>query len=434
MTKKFFFIAATVLLLGKIQAQETPQNPLDTLTNSVNKIKDDLDVLKRIQVSGYLQPQFQIADSNAISTFAGGNFNANTDKRFMMRRGRVKVTYTTLLTQYVFQIDASEKGFAIKDIYAKFTEPWLKALSFTVGNMNRPFGFEIGYSSSLRESPERGRMSQIIFPGERDLGAMITFQMPKTSKLNFLKIEGGMYNGSGSGAVDFDFQKDFIGRIRIDKTTKSEKVSYGLGASYYSGGYRQGRKNVYAISTDSLGVTGFLLDNDTLNYGSIAKRSYMGVDFQLNIEWIAGLTTIRAEYINGQQPGTSSTTTSPAAQPTVDNYIRNFNGAYIYFLQNIWTTKNQLIFKYDWYDPNTDVEGDAIGKSVTAPSGKTFAKTGKQDIMYTTIGIGWAYRWDTNVKITAYYDMVTNETSVNQSGFTKDLKDNVFTLRVQYKF
>ncbi|MEK6615058.1 MAG: hypothetical protein AABZ32_02940, partial [Bacteroidota bacterium] len=85
-------------------------------------------------------------------------------------------------------------------------------------------------------------------------------------------------------------------------------------------------------------------------------------------------------------------------------------------------------------DPNTDIAGDEIGKSVTAPSGKTFAKTGKQDLKYSTIGIGWVYRWDTNVKFTAYYDMVTNETSKNVSGATKDLKDNVFTLRVQYKF
>ena len=33
----------------------------------------------------------------------------------------------------------------------------------------RPFGFEINYSSSDRESPERGRKSQILMKGERDL-------------------------------------------------------------------------------------------------------------------------------------------------------------------------------------------------------------------------------------------------------------------------
>jgi phosphate-selective porin len=41
---------------------------------------------------------------------------------------------------------------------------------------------------------------------------------------------------------------------------------------------------------------------------------------------------------------------------------------------------------------------------------------------------------NTNVKFMAYYDIVTNETSQNLSAFAKDLKDNVLTLRLQYKF
>lgn len=438
MKKQFLSKTLVLLLLMNmsimIKAQETEVNPMDTLTSTVIKIKDDLDVLKRIKISGYLQPQFQASDSSGIATYAGKNFNANTDKRFSMRRARVKVAYETPLTQYVFQFDASENGFAIKDLYAKFTEPWAKAVSLTVGCMNRPFGYEIGYSSSLRESPERARMSQIIFPNERDLGAMLTLQMPKTSKWNFIKLEAGMYNGTSSTAADFDYQKDFIGRLRIDKSTKSEKISYGLGVSYYDGGFRQGRKNVYSIANDSASTIGYLLNNDTTNYGAIARRKYMGGDFQLNFDWAAGMTTIRGEYIQGQQPGTSSSTASPTAQPTGSTYNRNFNGAYFYFTQNILTTKFQFIAKYDWYDPNTDISGNNIGKAVVSTGGKIFAKAGSGDLKYTTIGLGIAYRWDANIKITAYYDMVKNETSENLTGYKKDLKDNVFTLRIQYKF
>lgn len=438
MKKHFFLNTILVTLLMNLslitKAQETELTPFDTLANSVNKIKDDVDLLKRIKISGYLQPQFQMTDSNGSANYSGGNFNANTDKRFLLRRARIKFSYETLLTQYVFQIDATQSGLAIKDMYAKFTEPWAKAVSLTVGCMNRPFGYEIGYSSSLRESPERGRMSQIIFPSERDLGAMITLQMPKTSRWNYIKAEAGMFNGTGPTAVDFDYQKDFIGRIRIDKSTKSEKISYGAGLSYYNGGYRQGRKNVYTNAADSSGLMAYVLNSDTTNYGKIAKRTYLGGDFQLNLDLPIGMTTIRAEYIQGQQPGTSSSTASPTAQPTTDNYMRNFNGAYFYFLQNIWTTKFQLIAKYDWYDPNTDVAGDIIGQTVKSSADIKVTKTGKQDLRYTTIGLGIAYRWDNNIKITAYYDIVKNETSKNVVGYTKDLKDNVFTLRVQYKF
>jgi len=437
--KKQFLLKTILLLLFMhtltiIKAQETEINPFDTLSNSVNKIKEDFEILKRIKISGYFQPQFQVADSCGISTYSGKSFNANTDKRFSLRRARIKIAYETKLTQYVFQIDASENGFSIKDMYLKLTEPWTKIATLTFGCTNRPFGFEIGNSSSLRESPERGRMSQIIFPNERDLGAMITLQMPKTSKWNFIKLEAGVFNGTSSTAADFDYKKDIIGRLRIDKSTKSEKISYGLGVSYYNGGFRQGRKNVYSIAHDSVSTIGYLLNNDTSNYGAIANRKYLGADFQLNIDWAPGITTLRGEYIRGEQPGISSSTTSPTSQPTGSTYIRNFNGAYFYFIQNILTSKFQLIAKYDWYDPNTDIAGNDIGKTVLSANGNTFAKTGNTDVKYTTIGFGIAFRYDANVKFTAYYDMVKNETSENLTGYKRDIKDNVFTLRIQYKF
>ncbi len=429
---KIMLSVAIILFIGKsMRAQE---NPLDTLANSVFKIKEDVDLMKRVKMSGYLQTQFQLADSNGTPSYAGGDFNAHTDKRFMLRRARVKISYETPLTQYVFQIDATEKGFNIKDLYLKFTPRQINFVSLTVGCMNRPFGFEIGYSSSMRESPERGRMSQIIFPNERDLGAMLTFQLPKTSRWNFLKLEAGMYNGTSSSATDFDYKKDFIGRFRMDKSNKSEKINYGLGISYYNGGVRQGNNNICTIASDNNGINGYVLNSDTAHYGKIAKREYIGADFQINIDFSFGLTTLRAEYIQGQQPGTSSTSKSPTSQPTSDTYLRSFNGAYFYFLQNIGKSKFQFVAKYDWYDPNTDVAGNDIGKTLTPYDGKTYKKTNSTDIKYSTVGLGLAYRWDNNIKITAYYDLVNNETSDNLKGFNRNLKDNVFTLRVQYKF
>lgn len=434
LTKPFSLCIALCFAAGTSFAQEeTPADPMDTLAKSVSKLQSDLSLLKRIKVSGYMQPQFQYIDSAGANTVVGPNFPAHTDKRFTLRRARVKIAYEMPLSQYVFQIDATERGFAIKDMYARFTEPWARAFSITMGCMNRPFGHEIGYSSSMRESPERGRMSQIIFPGEREVGAMLTFQMPKTSKLNFVKLEAGMFNGTGPTASDFDFQKDIIGRLGIARTTRSEKISYGLGFSYYDGGVQNGKRNVFhSIGALSNGNTGWL-PPDTLAsnlYGvtAISKRTYIGADMQLTFDLPIGLTSIRAEYIQGQQPGTSSSTTSPSAQPTTETYIRNFDGAYFYFIYNILQSRNQIVFKYDWYDPNTDVAGGDIGKSGSALTAA--------DVKYTTMGFGWAYRIDGNVKLTAYYDMVTNEKTPNltSSGTHNDLKDNVFTFRLQYKF
>lgn len=437
---KTILIAALAIGL-KASAQEVSEAPLDTLTRSVAAIQSTLEVMSRLKFTGYIQTQFQWTDSAGTASFAGGNFNSGVDKRFMLRRGRVKIQYDAPLnglgistSQYVFQIDVSEKGMTIKDLYAKFTDPWSGWFSLTAGMQNRPFGFEIGYSSGLRESPERARMSQTIFRNERDLGAMVTIQGPKFSNWNWIKLEAGMFNGTGGPGAsentsDFDKYKDLISRLSISRSTASEKIKYGLGVSYYYGGFRLDNDSVYGIGADSSGVNGFKLQNNKFK-GKELQRIYIGGDAQISIDWIAGITTIRAEYIQGDQPNTASTTVSPFAPVVSNGYKRKFNGAYFYFLQNIAQTRFQAIVKYDWYDPNTDVEGDNIGK-ITKNGVKKFNAT---DIKYTTLGFGMAYRWDANVKLTAYYDMVTNETSKNLNGFNKDLKDNVFTLRAQIKF
>jgi hypothetical protein len=434
-----------ILSIGSLKAQESP----DTLKGTVDGILSTLDLKNRLKISGYIQAQYQMADSGGTKSYAGGDFEPGVDKRFYLRRGRIKFQYDAALnekgwstSQYVLQFDVTQKGLTIKDAYVKLTDPWSGWFSLTAGMQNRPFGFEIGYSSGLRESPERGRMSQIIFPNERDLGAMLTIQGPKISNWNWIKLDVGMFNGTGApgpgaNTSDQDKFKDLIGHLTISRNNKSETVKWGIGASMYEGGFRQDTFNIVSMNTDSTGVKGFNVEKKKsdvspyINNREKATRSYIGFDGQVNIDWMLGITTLRGEYIQGTQPALAGNSTSLTAPPAADIYSRKFNGAYFYFLQNLGSSPFQAIVKYDWYDPNTDVEGDNVGEK-TLQTG--FAKTNATDIKYTTLGLGMAYRWDAQVKITAYYDMVTNETSSNLSGYTKDLLDNVFTLRLQARF
>ena len=55
-------------------------------------------------------------------------------------------------------------------------------------------------------------------------------------------------------------------------------------------------------------------------------------------------------------------------------------------------------------------------------------------IAYHTIGVGLLWKINNSLRLTAYYDVVRNEKSINLSGYNKDIKDDVFTLRLQYKF
>lgn len=80
------------------------------------------------------------------------------------------------------------------------------------------------------------------------------------------------------------------------------------------------------------------------------------------------ITELRGEVITGKQTATQNSSETPAALITGMNghYIRNFNGAYFYLLQNI-TLKHQVVVKYDWYDPNSNVYGMEILPEISVP-------------------------------------------------------------------
>lgn len=68
------------------------------LNETVVDMKNVLDAMKKIKVSGYIQTQYQIADTAGVSSFAGGNFADGVKSRFAVRRGRIKVNYDNDLT------------------------------------------------------------------------------------------------------------------------------------------------------------------------------------------------------------------------------------------------------------------------------------------------------------------------------------------------
>ncbi|MDR0733476.1 MAG: OprO/OprP family phosphate-selective porin [Dysgonamonadaceae bacterium] len=380
-----------------------------------------------VKFSGYIQSQYQYGEKDASLKVGTGNENSEESfHRIGIRRGRFKLTATdgSGLASGIFQLDVTEKGVGFKDAYLNVKDPWVNTLQLRAGIFDRPFGNEISYSSSRRESPERSTLFQTLFPDERDLGAMLILQPAKGSAWNVLKLEAGLFAGNGI-KQETDSRKDFIGHLSLAKTV-GNAFSYGLGVSYYNGGVFQGTQNVY-----SMDGAAFAIDSAKTNKGKFAKREYVGFDAQLTIASALGFTQLRAEYLTGQQPGLSSSSKSPnaSALPTGDTYIRNFSGAYAIFIQDLGALPFSAVLKYDFYDPNTKVSGDEIGSSVSAGS-----KTSKADLTSSTFGFGLLWKISNATRLQAFYEVIANETSTHVSGYAEDRKDNVFTLRLQYKF
>lgn len=438
----------TIGLSVKIYAQDTPaysQISNDSLSRSIAALRKDLDVLKNLKISGTVQAQYQIADTSGAKNFDGGDFPKNSNNRFMIRRGRIKFTYTGKNSLYLLQLNMTERGVNLMDIYARYTEPWLNTFSLTAGVMNRPFGFEIQQSSGERESPERSRFSQLYLTNERDLGAMLTFQPQK--KLRGLKIDAGLYNGTGilvpgtntpagaapgttsiAGVTEFDYVKDFIGHAAYYRALKNDKIKVGFGVSHYNGGFMYQNNKVYtSFKNDSTGKVWVAADTTYKKFkNKIAPRIYYGVEGFFSINTRLGTTVLRGEYFAGTQTGTATNTRSPQVQPdaTAAMYVRKFSAVYAYFIHRIAKTKHELVVKYDWYDPNTKVSAADL-------NGTNGMKEG--EIKYTSLGFGYNLYLTQHVKFMFFGNIVKNEIT-KITDYKKDLKDNIYTVRMQYRF
>ncbi len=402
---------------------------VDGLNESFLETKATVDKLAKIKVGGYIQAQWQYADTNGgtAGAFAGGGFHANTNQRFQLRRVRLKTTYDAGTSQYVMELEARPSGVALKDAEVILKEPWLNTFSTTFGLMDRPFGFEIPYSSSAHEAPERTRMYQTLFKDEKDLGAKLEInpseQMGFAQYLNF---KGGLYTGTagyGGGTGDeIDSTVDFSGRLGFKAPFNDINLAVDGGVSYYQGYLLGVNDTLYKLSGTAM--------NPTLGSKNVTfDRNVLGGDLQLYytipvIGDMLGGTSIRGEFLQGKTIG-SAGKSEPYGANVSPMFERNFMGWYASWIQN-WGSKLQSVIKFDVYDPNTDVTGSDVG---VAANGKLSAT----DLQYSTLGLGLLYYWDSNVKLTAYYDIITNENAAS-GAFASDQSDNVLTLRAQVKF
>jgi hypothetical protein len=451
------FKSLAIIALGLVSStvafsQEAKVDSLNMLDQRVTTVEDGLFQLKKLKLSGYIQAQWQSSQLDSLGNKTNDMKNGlgkngaesvpgvGSYNRYGVRRGRLKATYEDFGCQAVIEFDISEGGLKTKDLYLNILDPWVNTFALKGGVFDRPFGYEIAYSSSKLESPERSRLIQTLFPDEKDLGSMLTIQAPKTSPWNVLKLEAGLLSGNAI-SKDYKSKKDIAAHLTYNKALATMK--YGVGVSMYSGSVLQTTANVYSMKNGA-----FVVDNTASNKNAYADRSYFGVDGQLSVASDLGLSSIRAEFITGTQPATSGSSASPNGfDPTVgntavydatgaktttyiagfvpaDTYIRKFRGGYINFVQDIADTKHSIVVKYDWYDPNTAVAGNQVGVA---------AKTGKADMAYSTLGLGYMYRMNNNVRIMAYYDIVSNE-STKVKGYFSNVKDNLVTVRLQYKF
>lgn len=394
----------------------------EKIIERIEKLEQESDALRKLQkikLSGVIQGQYQWGQKDA--SLKVGSANENADKSFSrvgVRRGRIKLVYEEGIAGGVFQIDLTDKNISVKDVYLTVKDPWLKTIVLKAGVFICPFGHEMSPAASQREAPECSTVFQTLFPEERDLGAMITLQPAKTSPLHFVKLDAGLVAGNGI-KQETDSRKDFIGRLSAVKALNN--VQLGAGMSYYNGSVYQGTENVYKMTGKS-----FVPDSNPTNKGKFAKREYTGFDMQVETKSMLGATRLRGEYLYGTQPGKDTSSKSPnsSSLPDDDTYIRKFRGGYVLLAQGLGQLPLTAVLRYDRYDPNTKVSGNDIGLN----------NTSEGDIARNTFGFGMLWDIIPNLRLQTYYEVNKSEKTENLLARAGGRKEDVFTMRIQYRF
>jgi hypothetical protein len=399
---------------SQAQMTDSLKDVLDKYEGKINALDErvlvneaDLSKLTKLKISGYVQAQWLLNDKGHVTE------NEPTNS-FMIRRARLKFTYEPLDgVKFVVQSDFSTNALSLKDAYAVINIPKLKGWSVWAGQFNRT-NYEVEYSSSQREVLERSKVIRAIYPGEREIGAKLEYKGSTVPLLFQLMAMNG--NFTGTQALDYDSRKDIMGRLVYSFKLPGAGIGIDLGPNFYYGG--TGIKYNTFISNENGS-----LDSTSYKAGDYLPKQWFGGEIQIFADILGGMS-VKGEYVQGVNSSTSvsnqSSSASTATKRSDPSKVRNFSGYYLYLIKNVGA-KNQFVFKYDQYDPNTSLSGDAA----------------KGDVSWKTYTVAWQYYLNDNIRISLQLEMPKYEANASRPSDYKDatgLYGNTLGVRVQAKF
>jgi hypothetical protein len=389
----------------------------------------DLDALRGIVVSGYVQAQLENHEDSEDQVRPGGvPYNQN---RFLIRRGRVKIEREWDYSSVMLEIDGNTtRGPQVQLFRAEAALMWRGGnprptppmAKFTVGLFDVPFGYELTESSKGRFFMERSLQSRSFFPAEPDLGVRLS------GELAWFRYAFAFMNGeplgtpNGFAAQDPNNHKDFVGHVSaVGAPTKETEVSGGIsmlnGLGFAKGTDASKNLLVWSDQNEDRRATP---DEIFGQPASAASPSYnfdrwaVGADLAVRVKTPIGTTKVYGEL----QLGSNMDRALFVANPTVSGQPARELGYYIGLLQEI-TPYGMLGFRFDYYDPNADFLGYQSGKQV--PRSQTI-KTASPLVAMMIPG---------RARLVFQYDYVTDSLGRTGDGLPTDLKNDQWTLRLQ---
>jgi hypothetical protein len=381
-------------------------------------------------LSGYLQAQYEAHQDSMDQLRQGGTLlNQN---RFLLRRGRIKVTRDWDYAQVILEIDGNTtRGPTMRVqkaeaslIYGRSKDRDQPPIAqLTLGQFDLPFGFEVPYVPKVRWFMERTTGSRALFPSEPDVG---------------LRFSGGFafarYSIAISNGEPLDEKSPFA--LQDPNANKDVTARFGaeqkLGTSFVIAGgvsFNRGKGLSTAGSDATKNVLNWVDTNENGKVdpielvgtgGTTAMRSKdfgrwaVGGDLELLFKSDLGWAMFYGEIVAASNLDRGLV----VADPVFNNATMRELTYYVAFTQEI-TQYGVVGFRYEFYDPNADATDTRVGKVL--PSSQ-------QITTYSPlVGLVLPGR----ARLMFEWDIVRDYLARDRSGVPTDFKNNQWTVRLQ---
>jgi hypothetical protein len=387
----------------------------------------------------YVQTQYEQHQSSEDQVSQDGTY-LNQD-RFLVRRGRLRLDAAWEWVELAMELDGNtEDGpvFGPKRINTSLVwrgrawdgkiqsrgprEEEAPLLRLTGGLTGIPFGFELADSQRDRVFLERSTASQAFFPGEQDLGVVLT------GGVGFFRYAIAAMNGDPIGDTasnpvgDPTHAKDYVARLGVDARPNSGLLVAGGVSTLYGTGFHAGAPattpSLEWINTSQTGTIG---PGEIVGVPAMAAtpsqtfpRWAVGADLEVRFRTAIGWSMIYGEV----SVATNLDRGLFIADPISTGYDLRELGGYAAFVQEI--LRYGLVgFRFDYYDPNADFLQSSGGQLLPVSQAiKTFSPL---------LGLQLPDR----ARFVFEYDLVRNLLGIAPSGVPVNLPDDHFAFRLQ---
>ncbi len=381
-----------------------------------------------ITVGAYLQSQYIWSQSSQDQLAQGGAL-LNKD-RFLVRRARPSLIGEWEYATFALELDANttngpqvdlRKAEASLQYRPDRTKPPI--VMATLGQFDTPFGYELVESPRTRWFMERSTASQGFWPAEPDLGLRLS------GALGFFRWTIAGVNGEPLGEnspyvlQDPNAAKDVLFRFGFDTTPREDLQLAGGVSSLRGTGFDPGTDATQATLqyTDVFGTGSVSSMSDISTSGAKAatpsqnfERWAAGADVRMNFRWQPGVLKVYAEFMLGSNMDRGQY----FANPVLTAIDQRELGFYVGAIQEI-TRYGVVGFRYDYYDPNSNVFDKREGQLVPY-----------SEAIHTSALLAGLTLPD-RARLVFEYDIVRNALARSAIGIPANLPSNTWTLRLQ---